>query len=182
MTAGRPRRVHDDELLERATRLFHAQGYEAASVSALCDATGLAAQSLYHRFGDKRGLFIACVRGYADRTVRLAEQIERQGESGVRAFIDAMAATGEHPPGCLLGTTLAGPMATDAEVRTVITKTLDRLEHAIATALAGRWGPEEAVRRALELIACVQWGGLLARGGDDRRADALRDRALRLLD
>lgn len=46
--------------------LFWTQGYERTSKREIMEATGLASQSLYNAFGDKHGLFMACVRHYLE--------------------------------------------------------------------------------------------------------------------
>lgn len=46
----KPRKVEDDELTRQLTRIFKEVGYDAASLAALSEATGLKKASLYHRF------------------------------------------------------------------------------------------------------------------------------------
>src|ERR671935_2536743 len=55
-----------DKVLEKALDAFWRKGYEATSLSDLLEATGLARQSLYNAFGDKRALFLAALRRYVD--------------------------------------------------------------------------------------------------------------------
>jgi len=63
---GRPEKHDTNQLLEEATTLFWAKGY-GVSVSNLVEATGVLAGSLYGRFGNKEGLFIACLHHYAGK-------------------------------------------------------------------------------------------------------------------
>ena len=63
---GRPEKHDTSELLEAAMALFWEKGY-GVSVSSLVDATGVLAGSLYGRFGNKEGLFIACLHHYAEK-------------------------------------------------------------------------------------------------------------------
>ncbi len=46
-------------ILDHALRLFVAQGYDAVGVQAICDAAGITKPTLYHYFGNKRGLLEA---------------------------------------------------------------------------------------------------------------------------
>lgn len=46
-------------ILQHALRLFVAQGYDAVGVQAICDAAGITKPTLYHYFGNKRGLLEA---------------------------------------------------------------------------------------------------------------------------
>ncbi|MEM8737981.1 MAG: TetR/AcrR family transcriptional regulator [Planctomycetota bacterium] len=57
MPRGRPPKFDETQVLDTAAALFKRRGYDAVSVAELCDATGLAMASLYHRFGDKAGLY-----------------------------------------------------------------------------------------------------------------------------
>lgn len=63
---ARPKAFVEEEVLERAMRLFWRQGYEATSVQALVEATGINRASLYGTFGDKHGLFLAAVDRYLE--------------------------------------------------------------------------------------------------------------------
>ena len=44
------------ELLARALDLFAAYGYDGVGVQQICDAAGVTKPTLYHHFGNKRGL------------------------------------------------------------------------------------------------------------------------------
>lgn len=74
----RPRTLTDDIVLDRAVGVFWRQGYADASLRDLTTATGLSAASLYHRYGDKDGLFTAALDRYAHKglTLRLARLSE----------------------------------------------------------------------------------------------------------
>lgn len=64
MPAGRPRSFDETEVLEQATQAFWSTGFAGTSVGDLEAATGLKRQSLYNAFGDKRGLYEACLAHY----------------------------------------------------------------------------------------------------------------------
>ncbi|PDT05521.1 TetR family transcriptional regulator [Rhizobium chutanense] len=65
---GRPREFDAEAALDAALRVFSERGYNAASISELTDAMGLASGSVYKAFGDKRGIFLAAFDRY--RAVR----------------------------------------------------------------------------------------------------------------
>ena len=73
---GRPCEFDQDEALERAMGVFWRQGYEGASLDDLCEAMGIGRQSLYNAYGDKRALFLRCLRRYNERNeVALREHL-----------------------------------------------------------------------------------------------------------
>ncbi len=59
---ARPREFDVDAVLDRATELFWARGYEATSVQELVDTLGVNRASLYATFGDKAQLFEAVLQ------------------------------------------------------------------------------------------------------------------------
>ena len=117
----RPRTFDPDDALAAALDVFHAKGYEAASVQDLVDATGLSRSSLYATFGDKHGLYLAALDRYT------AAGRERLGGlcgcdsplGGVRAYLEGIAggaAGGGLPPlGCLMTNAAAERASRDPE-------------------------------------------------------------------
>lgn len=61
---GRPREFDREKALFSALDVFWRQGYEPASVAALCKAMGINPPSLYATFGNKAQLFLEAVRLY----------------------------------------------------------------------------------------------------------------------
>lgn len=61
---GRPRSFDRDAALASAMEVFWIKGYEAASLSELTAAMGIASPSLYAAFGSKEGLFHEAVELY----------------------------------------------------------------------------------------------------------------------
>lgn len=53
-----------NEIIDRATSVFWAKGYEATSLSDLIKATGINKGSLYNAFGSKKGLFSQAILKY----------------------------------------------------------------------------------------------------------------------
>ena len=54
--SGKPQ-FDEAAVIDAALIVFWRQGYAAASISDLTEATGLSRSSIYQRFGDKDGLF-----------------------------------------------------------------------------------------------------------------------------
>jgi len=86
---ARPREFDEDAVLNAAMNCFWERGYEATSVRDLAEEMGITGPSLYNAFGDKRSLFRAVLRRYAERSMR--ERIVRcemlPPKAAVRAFI-----------------------------------------------------------------------------------------------
>ena len=59
-----------EEVLEAATQIFWANGYEGTSVNELVEATGLHRRSMYEEFGDKDGLFLECIDHFVHETTK----------------------------------------------------------------------------------------------------------------
>lgn len=126
-----------EQVLDAALQTFWRKGYEATTLPDLLEATGLARQSLYNTFGDKRALFLASLRRYVDVGLgRLSEALEG---GSVRAAIRAAFEDVLHCPnpdqGCFLVNTAAELLPRDAEVGRLIASTLARQERAFADAL-----------------------------------------------
>lgn len=76
---GRPCEFDEAEALDRAMVVFWREGFEAASLDDLVQATGVGRQSLYNKFGDKRALFMRCLRRYTERfEASVREHLERE--------------------------------------------------------------------------------------------------------
>ncbi|MGI9610144.1 MAG: TetR/AcrR family transcriptional regulator [Acidimicrobiia bacterium] len=58
----------DVATLDAAIREFRIHGFVGTSVQRLVDATGRSRSSLYNRYGDKDGLFVAALQRYLDET------------------------------------------------------------------------------------------------------------------
>lgn len=103
---GRPRGFDADEALERAVRVFWAQGYEGASLDDLTSAMGINRTSLYRAFGNKEALFGLALQRYTDTSGSyVASALEQPTARGVAgAFLRGAveSTTGEGlPAGCL---------------------------------------------------------------------------------
>lgn len=67
---ARPVEFDRAKALDNAIKVFARHGYEAASTSDLLAAMGIARQSLYSAFGDKRRLFLEALRIYSDNSLQ----------------------------------------------------------------------------------------------------------------
>jgi AcrR family transcriptional regulator len=83
-----PRAVREQQLIELAERLFSERGYQGSSMDELARRAGVTKPIVYELFGNKDGLFRACLERSADRlAVAVAEAVraERDPEARLRA-------------------------------------------------------------------------------------------------
>jgi TetR/AcrR family transcriptional repressor of nem operon len=66
---ARPREFDREEALKRATEVFWAKGYASTSTDDLLTAMGIARQSLYNAFQDKRALYLEALERYQQTTI-----------------------------------------------------------------------------------------------------------------
>ena len=167
-----PRKVNEEELLERLLAVFRDHGYEGATLSRLRDATGLERASLYHRFPDgKEEMALAVLEHVAQRfgeeilapllgDAALGKRMQKSGEQ-IEAFYEGGSR------GCVLDSlSLAGgPARLSRRVSEIYQAWRDAY-----TAIAREAGQpeEEAGRRAAQAIMSIHGALVLARATGDR--------------
>ena len=83
-----PRRVRERQLVELAEELFAERGYQGASMEELARRAGVTKPIVYELFGNKDGLFRACLQRSADHLAELvadAVRAEHEPEARLRA-------------------------------------------------------------------------------------------------
>ena len=178
---ARPREFDADRALARATAVFWAKGYEAASLDDLCAATGLNRSSLYGAFGDKRALYLQSLERYErDGTARIAAAlakapVKRAFEGFVGRIIDDIAA-GPGRRGCFIGNCAAELARLDRTAGSRVRKSLGRIEATFRDALGaakerGELRPDsDVVELARFLTAGIQGLRLVGKTNPDRAA------------
>jgi len=104
---ARPKTFNPDRALDRAMRLFWRSGYESTSLEALMREMGIAKQSLYDTFGDKRGLYLKALAQYRDQTNGEMQKMLNGVPSVKNGFAEllyglARETREQHERGCLL--------------------------------------------------------------------------------
>jgi TetR/AcrR family transcriptional repressor of nem operon len=180
---ARPREFDSDEVLEAATRVFWARGFEHTTLDELCAATGLNRSSLYAAFGDKRTLYLRSLARYeAGSLGRIRKAFEgRAPREGLRAFlaglVDAIV-EGSGRRGCFIGNCAAELAALDREAAARVKLSLERIEEAFRAELE-RGGIANPRARARFITAGVQGLRLYGKANPDR--GALEDIAATLM-
>ena len=153
-----------EQVLDAALRAFWQKGYEATSLPDLLEATGLARQSLYNTFGDKRALFLASLRRYADVGVgRLSEALEGGSvRAAIRGVFEDVLHCAERDRGCFLVNAGTELLPRDPEVGRLVASAMARQERALAEALRRgvRQGELHLTPRRIEQTARFLVGAL----------------------
>lgn len=108
--SGRPQ-YDEPTVIDAAVDVFWRHGYAATSISELTAVTGLSRSSLYQRFADKDGLFLAALSSYTERVLRRMEAVQAETARGrlealLREFVPRDGKS-RRPPGCLLARSCA---------------------------------------------------------------------------
>jgi TetR/AcrR family transcriptional regulator, transcriptional repressor for nem operon len=141
---GRPCEFDEAEALDRAMAAFWKGGFEATGLDELQEATGVGRQSLYNKFGDKRALFLRCVRHYQEKKGALLRDhfaaVRPVAEAFRRLFEGALEAPDEEKRmGCFMVNTAMELARNDVEVGDLVARGQRGMEDGFAAALeAGR--------------------------------------------
>jgi TetR/AcrR family transcriptional repressor of nem operon len=171
---ARPREFDADAVLEQATRVFWARGFEHASLDDLCDAAGLNRSSLYAAFGSKRELYLQSLARYEQGSVeRIRRAFEgKSARAGLRTFLDGLIDSIVEGPGrrgCFIGNCAAEMARLDRAAASRVRRSLERIEDTFREALE-RGGVTDARARARFITAGVQGLRLYGKANPDRKA------------
>jgi len=137
---GRPAKIDDAEILDRATSLFWRDGCDAVSIRDLEVVLDLRAPAIYRRYATKHQLVERCVERYTDRVVggRIRRHLESAEDplTGLRSFFAS--ALDPHPGeqtsrGCLLTVTSSQAAFQDPAIRTAVVAGMDRIRRGFQT-------------------------------------------------
>lgn len=180
MARGRTREFDRDEVLTIARNEFWRKGYEATGLSDLLDSMGIARQSLYRTFGDKRTLFVEALNQFSDEVVGQRIAILKGPGSGLGNIKKLFRKFGNLDPtdlqlGCMLANTIAEHGCRDKEIGELSKQCLARLEDAFCGAI--RRGQNEGEIRtdmgaetlARIVVTTVQGAALIAKLPENRR-------------
>jgi TetR/AcrR family transcriptional repressor of nem operon len=157
----RPQTYTPERIVASAMRRFWRHGYGATSVDDLVRETGTSRHALYHAFGGKRALFLACLDAYPAVAVTPAfARVEREG-AGLRDIADffeyqiARAETGGLPGvGCLFANTMTEVAPHDAAIAARVQAHNARLAAGFRRALANSFpNSRRAPPRLLDELA-----------------------------
>lgn len=137
---ARTKGFSENAALEKALDLFWQHGYQGIGLTRLLRGMGIARQSLYDTFGNKRQLFIRTIEHYRDtRLAQALALLEREGSPtrnvrDVVRFFEQLALD-KRARGCFVANSLVELGPHDAEIRKLLADTLGLLENAIVKTL-----------------------------------------------
>lgn len=153
---GRPKNFDPETAIAAVKELFWLHGYEGTSLQDIERATGLAKQSLYRQYGDKRGIYLAALRHYEQHEAAEAARLLARHADPREAFASLFAAViaeaqDSHRRGCFLCNAGADHTMIDPAIGTAVSDAMERLVLTFARKL-GDSDPLLARSRALVVI------------------------------
>ena len=139
---ARTRGFDEQQALDGAMRLFWEQGYGAASLDLLLDATDLSKSSFYETFGNKRDLLLASLERYRSQFIDVLIAPLKRPEAGRREIEDVLrrvllhALSPQGSRGCFVNNCLVEVGPHDPIVRDAARAVRDHLEDAFVAAVA----------------------------------------------
>jgi TetR/AcrR family transcriptional repressor of nem operon len=178
---ARSKEFDEEHALASATDLFWRQGYENTSLEALMHVMGIAKQSLYDTFGDKRALYLKAMAFYRKQTNSSLRELLASAptvkEGFTRILLGLVAESREqHARGCLLLSANMERAVDDEEIATFLTDNQAEVESIFADTLRrgkrnGELGDEQdAGALAKFFVVTLQGMRAMARLRSDRRA------------
>ena len=178
---ARPKEFDPERALAKAMNLFWRRGYENTSLETLMKEMGIAKQSLYDTFGDKRALYLKAMAHYRDQTnsqmQKMLNEIPSVREGFARLLYGLAAETREHHErGCLLLSANLQRDPKDAVVMDFLRDNQARVEAIFLQALARAQAQKElspkddAAALARFFVATIQGMRAMARLKSDRKA------------
>ncbi len=137
---ARSKEFNPERALEKAMRVFWHSGYENTSLDALTREMGIARQSLYDTFGDKRSLYLKTLAHYRDQTNSAMQKMLNEIPSvkdGFAKLLNGLAAETreQHERGCLLLSANLQRDTKDAVLRDFLRDNQARVEEIFVKAL-----------------------------------------------
>jgi TetR/AcrR family transcriptional regulator, transcriptional repressor for nem operon len=178
---ARSKEFDPERALGKAMHLFWRLGYESASLENLMKAMGIAKQSLYDTFGDKRALYLKAMAHYRDQTngemQNMLNKIPSVKDGFAKLLYGLATETREqHERGCLLLSANLQRDPKDAVIRDFLRDNQARVEAIFLQALARAQKQKELSPKADPaalarfFVVTIQGMRAMARLKSDRKA------------
>ena len=165
---SRVKEYRREDVLESVTSLFWSKGFEATSMNDIVRHSGLNKHSLYKEFGDKEGLFMACLDYYAVDMSRDLMNLLKEKPLGLsnleRFFYDrATYANSKQCRGCFLINAVADQDVVSADVKKKIQSMLSAHDRFFLSCLEaaqerGEISMDKNCKALASYLACVLRG------------------------
>lgn len=139
---ARTKLFSEEDILDKAMKLFWEKGYNATSAQDLVDGLGISRSSLYDTYGDKHTLFVTALKRYRkERIDPVLEGIETATdlEQYIRTIFEAIieeALNDSCSKGCFMVNTAVEMAPVDSEIATIANTILRDTETAITKAIS----------------------------------------------
>jgi len=178
---ARSKEFDEERVLAAAMDVFWRRGYENASLEALLGEMGIAKQSLYDTFGDKRALYLKAMALYRKRTNSALRALLASAPTAKKGFTRVLLglvaeSREQHARGCLLLSANMERAIDDAEIARFLDDNQAEVESIFAEALRrGRRSGEfrdaqDVGALAKFFVVTIQGMRAMARLKSDRRA------------
>src|SRR2546421_12879866 len=178
---ARPKEFDPERALAKAMNLFWRLGYENTSLEAIMKETGIARQSLYDTFGDKRALYLKAMAHYRDQSNAQMQKMLNETPSvkdGFGKLLYGLAGETreQHERGCLLLSANLQRDPKDAVVKDFLQDNQVRVEAIFVQALRraqkqGELSPkDDPAALGRFFVVTIQGMRAMARLKSDRRA------------
>lgn len=141
---ARSKEFEENEVLDKAMKLFWEQGYEKTSMSDLVEHMGIHRRSIYDTFTDKRTLFFKAMERFGNRTdAKLAAGVKqtKTAKEALHFIFDYMSSTEEgEPPGCMFVNSAVEMACRDEDVDAKAVGAFEKVEHLLVEIVT--WGQE----------------------------------------
>lgn len=138
---ARPKIFNEEEVIDKAVKVFWAKGYEATSMQDLVNAMGIQRGSLYSTFGSKQQLFLKSLNRYSVTVVKSLLEILHSKPSAIESIELFFAQLVEHLltvgelRSCLVTNSAIERGLNDNETKQLVLQLLKALEKGFHNAL-----------------------------------------------
>jgi TetR/AcrR family transcriptional repressor of nem operon len=138
---GRKIEFNYERAVERATKVFWAKGYSAASMRDLLRAMGIGEGSFYHLFGSKNRLYLECLKRYNETVTRRrldALEAEPSVRKALRAFFRGLIDDLDNPKRphvCLMARSLSSDVLDESDLGASVKSGMKFFEERISARL-----------------------------------------------
>lgn len=141
---ARSKEFEENEVLDKAMKLFWEQGYEKTSMSDLVEHMGIHRRSIYDTFTDKRTLFFKAMERFGNRTdAKLAAGVKqaKTAKEALHFIFDYMSSTEEgEPSGCMFVNSAVEMACRDEDVDAKAIGAFEKVEQLLVELVT--WGQE----------------------------------------